>query len=149
MKTLTRIACLALFLIGISANAALYNCCETVLAGGTVNVVGGGTNTYTDKVIDGSKQENVGLELSFKSTATNVLNLTLSFLAALDSSAAPNSGPAYFTWVVAGNGTNTVRVTTNMPTLGYGRFLLSSVLNGNADTAITNISLRYAIKRTD
>lgn len=107
-------------------------------------IVGGATSNYTT-VVDARTVENIPLELVHRGAATNVLNLTITMRPSIDGQnvmAQPT-----FSWVLAQNGTNYLRHGTNLPALGYGYWHLVSIANGNADTVLTNLTMRYAIKR--
>lgn len=128
------------------SNASTYSCCEVLLTGGTNFVAPATVNTLANTV-DASKQENVPFELTFASQGTNVLNMIVSAKASIDGSTVATAGPAYWTWTLAGNGSTSKTYTTNMPALGFGKFVLT-IENLNPSVALTNVALRYAIKRT-
>lgn len=110
-------------------------------------VAGGATSNYTSGVtIDGRYQENIALQLTSTSAGTNANNYTVTIQRSIDGTNFDTTVP-HLTWVLAGNGTNSMRHLTNFATLGYGWFRVSSIANANPDTVLSNIVIRYSIKR--
>lgn len=145
MKNL--ILAIGLFLgIVAQSNASMYSCCEVLLTGGTNFVAPSTINTLANTV-DASKQEHIPFELTFASNGTNTLNMIVSAKASIDGTTVATGGPAFWTWTLAGNGSTSKTYTTNMAALGFGKFIIT-IENLNASTALTNVALRYAIKRT-
>lgn len=108
-------------------------------------IVGGATSNYT-AVIDGRLSENIALELTSRSHATNANAYTVTIQRSIDGSNWDTT-TAHMTWALTGNGTNSMRHLTNFTTLGYGYFRVVSIANANPDTTLTNLSMRYVIKR--
>ena len=126
--------------------ASTYDCCEVLLTGGTNFVAPATVNTLANTV-DAAKQENIPFELTFKSQNTNTLNIVVTAHASLDGSTIATSGPAFWTWTLIGTDTTANTYTTNMAALGFGKFIVK-IQNLNPSSALTNVALRYAIKRT-
>jgi hypothetical protein len=148
MKTIMKLilAVAALCAIAIQSQASTYNCCEVLLTGGTNFVAPSTVNTLANKV-DASKQENIPFEFTFASQDTNVLNVVVTAKASIDGTVVATSGPAFWTWTLIGDGTTARTYTTNMTALGFGKFVVT-IQNLNPSVALTNVALRYAIKRT-
>lgn len=115
---------------------------QVVPGGATSNAPFAGSATG---VIDATASENVGLQLTFSSMATNANNLTLVFQKSLDGSSWDSN--QILSWAIAGNGTNTVVQATNIAVLGYGYLRVYSIANQNPDTTVTNITVKYSVKK--
>lgn len=119
---------------------------QTLIAGGTNNVAAATTNTYT-QVLTLTRQREVAVQISFKSTGTNSSTIGFDFLPSVDGTTFDTANAAH-SLNFAANGTTTVVVVTNLVApAGIGYLKLASVRNPNATQAITNLSVIYAVKR--
>ena len=124
---------------GFSAYAA-----TTLVAGGTNIVAAASTNTYGTLTL--TRQEHLAIQFTFRATGTNTSGIQFIIDPSLDGETFDTVNDDYI-FTAAANGTNLVTVVTNMPdvnAIGYGRLRVG---NPNATVAITNLTVKYAIKR--
>lgn len=116
----------------------------TLVAGGTNIVAAASTNTYGTLTL--TRQEHLALQLSFRCAGTNTSTIQFFLDPSLDGETFDTSNDDY-TYTLTGNGTNLITVVTNLPgvnAIGYARLRVG---NPNATVAITNLTVKYAIKR--
>lgn len=135
---------LAPLLAAVSAHAQ-YSVITSALNGGAFQVPANTTSNYTTIVFDVRKQKDVMVEGSFKATGTNESSITLTLQPSLDGVTFDST--TVWSWTITANGTSTVVGSTNIALGGAGFVRLASIANPNATQGLTNILVRYAVKK--
>ena len=137
---------LAPLLMAVSAFGQ-YTVVTTELNGGAFQVPANTTSNYTTIVFDTRKQRDVMVEGSFKSTGANTSTITFTLQPSLDGVTFDTT--KVWTWTITAAGTSTALGSTNISTGGAGYIRLASIQNANGSQGLTNILVRYAVKKAD
>ena len=114
------------------------------LNGGTNIIAAATTNTYNAK-LGLTKYDEVALELSFAYTGAGTGVQTFNLVPSNDGVAKATTGQVY-SFAVAGNGTNTVDLLTNLYVGAPGYLILTTGANTNATLVATNVLARAVPK---
>lgn len=119
----------------------------TIVAGGTNKVAALTTNTYNAR-IDAPKSEYVALEFSFKNMNTNGLATTFYLQRSLDGTTFEDANTYAIAVTPSNSASNsTTRLMTNINVGAFGYLRLGTVGHVNDATPITNLTVKYSIKR--
>lgn len=124
-----------------------YSVVTTALNGGAFQVPANTTSNYTTIIFDARKQKDLMVEGSFKSTGANTSTITFTLQPSLDGVTFDTT--KVWTWTITAAGTSTAVGSTNIATGGAGYIRLASIQNANGSQGLTNILVRYAVKRAD
>lgn len=136
----------ALALLAFTPPAHADTGVETVISSATFTNAATRTTGFTDVEI--TKQDNVGVVLSFQGAGTNdVANLTVTFARSVDGTNFETT--PRFTWPVTLNATTAVVAYTNLTssTIGAARWLRVISVQNAGDNNATNAAI-YVIKKT-
>jgi hypothetical protein len=132
-----------------SASAQGYTgyAAQTILGGGTNNIAPSGSNVY-NAVMTLTRQREVAVQVQFSCVGTNLSTLVFHVDPSVDPNVGYDTANDAYDFSIAANGTNQVTYVTNLVALGgIGYLRLQSVVNPNSATAVTNLTVQYAIKR--
>lgn len=137
----------AIIAFAFDAQAQQYTV-TTLLNGGTNNVAGASTNSYSSAtyVVPGiAKYSDVAIQISGKGLdATNAAAWSVVFDKSVDGVTWGNNSPLTIAVTPAGTAVRTVVTNITLGPIGYLR--LNSILNLSSADAITNITVKVAVK---
>lgn len=120
---------------------------EVLVAGGTNNIAGATTNTYSaGNVMTLTRQREVGLSFVFGLTGAATSTHQVLFSSSLDGLNWKTNDAGYSLTLTA-NGTATTVFNTNLTVGAVGYLRLESFANTNASQAVTNLYILYSVKR--
>lgn len=131
---------LLLALCIITATAQQYS--PVTLISGTT-IAAQATSNYTHNITL-TKAQDVAFQLSFQGAGAGTDNVTVTFKESVDGSTWSTTPTK--TWVVAANGNTAVALTTNFTVNALGYLRVASIANASASVAMTNLTVKYAIK---
>lgn len=139
MKTLLALALVCLSALAAHGQANL----QTILDGGTNNVAGSSTRTFSDTLIPAVVNTNIALQATFNLVSAGTANVTFKFDISADGVLWESNR---VTWGVPATGTTTNSILTNIEVGAMCFLRLNTIADGNA-AAVTNLILKASQKR--